>query len=42
MIELGEIRDLNDLASFCGDGIEWRLTSVSVEDLVAYEGRYSK
>lgn len=34
MIEVGEIRDLNDLAYFCGDGIEWRATSLPIALLV--------
>lgn len=38
MIQLGEIRDLNELAAFCGDCVEWRSTSLSVEQLVYTEG----
>jgi hypothetical protein len=38
MIMLGEIRDLNDLAAFCGSGIEWRYTGVSIDDLIYTKG----
>lgn len=42
MIELGEIRDLNDLAAFCGTGIEWRATGATVEQLLYNERRYGR
>ena len=42
MIELGEVKDLNDLASFCGNYVEWRATTVSLDDLIYNEGRYGK
>lgn len=37
MIVLGEIRDLNELATFCGSAVEWRMTAVPIEHLVYNE-----
>ena len=34
MIECGEITDLNRLAEFCGDGVEWRVTALPVDALI--------
>lgn len=31
MIELGKMEDLNQLAGFCGDKIEWRATSIKMD-----------
>jgi hypothetical protein len=39
MIQLGEIRDLSDLAAFCGPGIEWRVTALSVDQLIYNRGK---
>lgn len=42
MIELGEISDLNDLAAFCGTGIEWRATALTPEKLLYYESKHEQ
>ena len=34
MIQIGEIRNLSELASFCGDKVQWRATSLSLEQLI--------
>lgn len=33
MVQLGEIRDLNELSAWCHPGIEWRATSLKTEQL---------
>lgn len=42
MIELGEIRDLNDLATWCGEGIEWRVTGIPFDTLVYNKEVYDR
>lgn len=37
MIMIGEIRDLNELAAFCKNSIEWRVTSLPI-DVLIYTG----
>lgn len=31
MIQLGEIRDLNELSEWCGDGVAWIATDYTIE-----------
>lgn len=39
LIALGEVRDLSELAGWCGSGIEWRASSLSTEILAYNEDK---